>query len=88
MSLFPPNIKAVRASLPGGAVEYKLSHPEVGELGRIIVIPSLQAGGPTEIRHEIFSGLDDGHHERRKALLVEVERSVGAAFRRAGVAWK
>lgn len=84
---FPEGVTAARQFLPGGAVEYKLLHKEVGELGRIVVIPGLQ-GGPTEIRHEVFKGSDDGLHARRQALLSDVERSVGAAFQRAGVAWK
>ena len=80
---FPPEVKAVRQFLPGGAVEYKLSHPEVGELGRIVVVPN--PGGQTEIRHEIFDGQGDGHKDRRQELLTDVERSVAAAFRRVGV---
>lgn len=83
---FPADVKAVRQFLPGGAVEYKLSHPEVGELGRIVVIPS--HGGPTEIRHEVFLGSDDGLYALRQKLLSDVERSVGAAFQRASVAWR
>lgn len=83
---FPPDVKATRQFLTGGAVEYKLSHPEVGELGRIVVIPN--SGGQTEIRHEIFNGVDDSMHARRHELVSAVERSVAAAFQRVGVAWK
>ena len=86
MLLFPADVKAIRQFLPGGAVEYKLSHQEVGELGRIVVIPN--QGGQTEIRHEVFTDGDDTLHSRRQALLADVERSVAAAFRRVGVAWK
>lgn len=86
MLSFPADVKAIRQFLPGGAVEYKLSHPEVGELGHIVVIPN--HGGQTEIRHEVFKGSDDGQHSRRQELLADIERSVAAAFRRVGVAWK
>lgn len=86
MLSFPVGVKAIRQFLPGGTSEYKLTHVEVGELGRILLIPN--ADGRTEIRHEVFDGSGDMLHQRRLELLTEVERTVSAAFARAGIPMK
>ena len=40
MLTWPKEVKSVRQFLPGGVAEYKLSHEEVGELGRIVLTPA------------------------------------------------
>ena len=79
---WPKEISATRQFLVGGAVEYKLSHTEVGELGRIVVIPTGSTG--SELRHEVYVGANDGHHERRMTLMASVTDLVTQAFARAG----
>jgi len=82
MLIWPKEITASRQLLVGGAVEYNLSHTEVGEIGRIVVIPAGPAS--SELRHEVFVGADDGHHERRLSLMASVTDLVTQAFARAG----
>jgi len=57
MYIWPKEISAARNLLPDGVVEYKLAHSEIGELGRIVIMPV--NGGGTDIRYDVFKSVDD-----------------------------
>lgn len=77
MLTWPKEVKSVRQFLPGGVAEYKLSHEEVGELGRIVLTP---AGYEVcVVSHEVFAA-DDGLMPRRIALLEPLVDLVHAAL--------
>ena len=68
MLTWPKEVKSVRQFLPGGVAEYKLSHEEVGELGRIVLTPAGYEGCVVSL--EVFAA-DDGLMMPRRIAFQE-----------------
>jgi hypothetical protein len=69
----PPDVTCKKQPLPNGEWSYVFRHSELGELGRILVLPR---GAESQFCSEVVGASDDPMTEKRLAILEPISKDI------------
>ncbi len=71
--LLPPKVTCHKEFLPNGKVVYQFRHPELGNFGRMFIVPN---GNESQFMFEVTGEEDDPHTEKKKELLIPMSHDI------------